>query len=114
MVQEVTVPRRQLLCTCGLGLAALASQALTGAEAEAATEKDGAPCRNCQGQGAVPCMWLPLKPYSIIFFLVITTHYFLFAAGDMCGGTGKWKALNRKRPKDLYEYTECPNCYGTS
>ncbi|KAL6858794.1 hypothetical protein ACP4OV_017796 [Aristida adscensionis] len=91
--EEQTPSRRKCIaCLCAVTLISTTGPTTCTPKGLAAdmNQTQKAVCRNCNGSGAV----------------------ILTACCDMCGGTGKWKALNRKRAKDVYEFTECPNCYG--
>merc|ERR1712048_501241 len=48
--------------------------------------KKDSKCYECMGTGIVPC--------------------------ELCGGTGKWRALNKTRMRDKYTFVECPQCFG--
>eukprot|EP00469_Lotharella_globosa_P006023 CAMPEP_0167798494 /NCGR_PEP_ID=MMETSP0111_2-20121227/16359_1 /TAXON_ID=91324 /ORGANISM="Lotharella globosa, Strain CCCM811" /LENGTH=194 /DNA_ID=CAMNT_0007692953 /DNA_START=57 /DNA_END=641 /DNA_ORIENTATION=- len=81
--------RKSLLSSIFALVGALVPSGLKKARAD---EDKGTPdlnsdkCLTCYGQGVVTC--------------------------DLCGGTGKWRALTRRRQKNSYEFTECPQCYG--
>ena len=83
--------RRAMLIACASAVCSAAGITDTSmfTEANAAEVLESLPkCAECQGSGIVPC--------------------------DLCGGSGKWRAVYRKRVKDKYQFVECPQCYGTS
>ncbi|KAG2331929.1 hypothetical protein Bca52824_003109 [Brassica carinata] len=86
LADQQSMSRKQWMMTCVCLSPALGTNCYTFVSIQDAAALDKKPgvFRNCQG------------------------------IGDMCGATGKWKALNRKGAKDVFEFTECPNCYGLS
>ncbi|KAL3650255.1 Proteasome subunit alpha type-2 [Castilleja foliolosa] len=105
---HISTSRRQCLtCLCSTVALLVARGSDSDSKAIALDGNVKPGCRNCGGSGAI--IWVRIYVSNST---IITPVEGVLLQGDMCGGTGKWKALNRKRANDVYEFTECPNCYG--
>lgn len=129
--------RHHVLCLChnahseghshSLGRRAAVGAGIMGAPLfvwQASARAEGSPeqkCRECLGTGIVSCESrlsihrAPIDPRNPAATDLHDPCALVRAPsppGDLCGGTGKWKALERKRPKDNYQYVECPQCFG--
>lgn len=83
--------RRVMLRQSFLALSTFFTRSLVDTEsaraaAETAAGADDSVCKNCSGNGKVPC--------------------------DLCAGTGFWRALSGSDPRQKYKGVVCPECEG--